>query len=94
MSQRRKNPPPEHDWGSHLRRLLIALGVGVLLLPLLVWLVGWTLLGPYANGSMLALWGDFATLLGDGSIAAWIVLLSPATLYVLGLIILHLYRGS
>jgi len=92
MSPRKTSPTAEHAWGSHLRRLFIALGIGALLLPLAVWLVGWTLLGPYANGSMLALWSDFAVLLAEGSVAAWILLLSPATLYVLTLGLLSLYR--
>lgn len=94
MSSRPPKSPADPSWTSHLRRLLIAFGFGALLLPLLVWLVGWTLLGPYANGSMLSLWSDFAGLLGEGSVPAWILLLSPATLYVLGLILLQVLRRN
>jgi hypothetical protein len=38
------------------------------------------LLGPYANGGLFALWGDFAQQVVAGSAAAWIVLLGPFVL--------------
>lgn len=49
-------------------------------LPLIIWVTGRALLGPYANGGMFAILGDFFTLLFSGSIAAWIVLLGPYVL--------------
>jgi hypothetical protein len=49
-------------------------------LPLIVWLTGRALLGPYANGGMFAILGDFFTLLYAGSVSAWILLLSPYVL--------------
>ena len=46
-------------------------------LPFIVWLTGRALLGPYANGGMFAILGDFFTLLYAGSVAAWILLFAP-----------------
>lgn len=62
------------------RVLLGALIFGAVGLPLLVWLSGRTLLGPYANGGMFAILGDFFTLLYAGSVAAWILLFAPYAL--------------
>ena len=62
------------------RVLLGALIFGAVGLPLLVWLSGRTLLGPYANGGMFAILGDFFTLLYAGSFSAWILLLAPYAL--------------
>jgi hypothetical protein len=49
-------------------------------LPLIVWATGRALLGPYANGGMFAILGDFFTLLYAGSFSAWILLLAPYAL--------------
>jgi hypothetical protein len=57
--------------------LLIALPVGVLLLPPLVWLVGSHLFGPYAGGNGRALVDHFFKGLGQGQQAFWIVALGP-----------------
>lgn len=62
------------------RVLLGALIFGAVGLPLLVWISGRTLLGPYANGGMFAILGDFFTLLYSGSVSAWILLLAPYVL--------------
>jgi hypothetical protein len=69
-----------------LALLLVALGLGLLLMPLLVWVAGTIALGPYANGGFGALLGDFLRGLADGSLACWLVLAGP---YLL----LWLWRG-
>ncbi|MBM4191642.1 MAG: hypothetical protein FJ196_01010 [Gammaproteobacteria bacterium] len=49
-------------------------------LPPIVWVVGRALLGPYANGGMLAILGDYFPLLSSGSVAAWVLLFGPYVL--------------
>jgi len=74
------------------RVLFGALIFGAVGLPLLVWLSGRTLLGPYANGGMFAILGDFFALLQTGSIAAWILLLGPYVLLGLLRVAAALFR--
>lgn len=62
------------------RLLLGAVIFGAVALPLLIWVTGRGLLGPYANGGMFAILGDFFTLLFSGSLAAWILLFAPYAL--------------
>jgi len=62
------------------RLLCGALIVGAVPLPLLVWVTGRSTLGPYANGGLLAILGDFFTLLFSGSLAAAILLVGPYAL--------------
>jgi len=62
------------------RLLLGSLIFGAVGAPLLVWIVGRISLGPYANGGMFAILGDFFTLLYAGSVAAWILLFAPYAL--------------
>jgi hypothetical protein len=57
--------------------LLIALTVGLLLLPPLVWLVGSHVFGPYAGGNGRDLVDHFFRGLGHGLQAFWIVALGP-----------------
>jgi hypothetical protein len=57
--------------------LLLCLGLGLLLVPLLIWLVGSRTLGAYANGSLFSLWRDFIVGLAHGSSAFWLVGLGP-----------------
>ena len=73
------------------RELLIyaaALLVGVLLMPLLIWVVGNRLLGPYTQGQNQhagpgALLADFLTALAHGSAVFWGVALAPALVLLL-----------
>jgi len=51
--------------------------LGVLLMPLLVWVAGMVALGAYANGGFGALLGDFLRGLAEGSLACWLVLAGP-----------------
>jgi hypothetical protein len=70
--------------------LLIALPVGVLLLPPLIWLVGSHVLGAYAGGGTRDLVDHFFRGLAQGQQAFWIVALGP---YVV-LIALRLTVGA
>jgi hypothetical protein len=67
--------------GATVRReflwILIALPVGVLLLPPLIWLVGSHVFGAYAAGSTRDLVDHFFRGLGHGQQAFWIVALGP-----------------
>jgi hypothetical protein len=60
-----------------LALMLLGLLLGVLLMPLLVWVAGTVALGPYANGGFGALLGDFLRGLAEGSLACWLVLAGP-----------------
>jgi hypothetical protein len=67
--------------GAAIRRellwLLIALPVGVLVLPPLIGLVGARVFGPYAGGNTRDLIDHFFRGLGQGHQAFWIVALGP-----------------
>ena len=58
----------------------VALLLGALLMPMLVWLAGSVALGPYANGGFGALLADFFRGLATGSLACWVVLAGPYVL--------------
>jgi hypothetical protein len=45
--------------------------------PLLIWVVGQWILGPYADGSAFALLMDFFTGLKSGSLPYWGVVIGP-----------------
>jgi hypothetical protein len=57
--------------------IVIALTVGLLLLPPLVWLIGTRVFGPYAGGNTRDLVDHFFRGLGHGQQAFWIVALGP-----------------
>ena len=57
--------------------VLIAVVVGVLLLPPLIWLVGSRVFGPYAGGGSRDLVAHFFAGLGQGRPALWLVALGP-----------------
>jgi len=59
----------------------IWLGVGLLLLPALIFAVGGSLLGPYGdNGGLGRFYGDFFGDLGEPSVRAWAIALGPLVL--------------
>jgi len=76
----RKHLPVNLLLAREARILLWSLAAGAFAAPPLIWLTGRALLGPYANGGLFALWGDFAQQIVAGSLAAWIVLLGPFVL--------------
>ena len=57
--------------------VLLCLGIGLLLMPWLIWAVGSNTLGAYTNGGPFSLWRDFLVGLGHGSLAFWLVALGP-----------------
>ena len=64
-----------------------ALALGVLIVPLLIWIVGHRILGPYTHGEdprsslgPLALYGDYFSGLAHGWLGYWAVALGPAVL--------------
>lgn len=76
-------------WGAQprARRELFSIGFalafGLLLLPWIVWLVGQSVLGPYARGGALRFIGDFFVGLAEGSPVFWLVALGPAAFLLL-----------
>jgi len=82
------------------RELLIlaaALFAGIVLVPLLIWLVGNRVLGPYTHGTdthagPMALLGDFLSGLRQGFTANWVIALGPAFLVVLLRLMVGLLR--
>ncbi|HEY5102451.1 MAG TPA: hypothetical protein VII70_06680 [Steroidobacteraceae bacterium] len=74
-----------------IRELIIAaaaLLAGLLAVPLLIYLVGHSILGPYAHGGPGRLLGDFFAGLAHGDLAFWSVALGP---YVMTLLVRLLY---
>jgi hypothetical protein len=61
----------------------LGLALAVLAGPPLVWAVGRLVLGSYANGGLLAFWGDFLRARAAGDLPAWLLLAGPYVLLVL-----------
>jgi hypothetical protein len=78
--------------------LILALAVGFLLMPPLIWVVGNRALGPYIHGTNThagpgALMGDFFAGLGHGYLSYWAVALGPALiLYLVRLFVGAVWR--
>ena len=87
---------------THTRRTMAlfggALALGLLIIPLLIWLVGHRVLGPYTHGDdprglgPLALYGDYFSGLAHGWLGYWAVALGPAVLLVAARLWLALLR--
>ncbi len=60
-----------------LLTLAACLGIGVVVMPCLIFAAGRIALGPYAHGSLFALWHDFIAGLISGSQAEWFVAVGP-----------------
>jgi hypothetical protein len=75
-----------------------ALAFGLLVIPLLIWIVGHRTLGPYTQGDdphgrgPLALYADYFTGLARGWLGYWAVALGPAVLLLLARLWLALLR--
>jgi hypothetical protein len=66
------------NWNKEVAILVATLAAGALLGPILVFLVGQTILGPYAAGAGLgAFYGNFWQELGGAEPIPWIMLLGP-----------------
>lgn len=81
-------PAPEEPASRlQLPRELLILGVaclvGFVIVPLLIWTVGHSVLGPYNHGGAAALLKDFMAGLAHGSPIFWAVALGPYLLSVL-----------
>jgi hypothetical protein len=55
----------------------ICLGVGVLVMPCLIFAAGRLALGPYERGNLFALWHDYLQGLIAGSQAYWFIAIGP-----------------
>lgn len=62
---------------NELLTLAACLGIGVLVMPCLIFAVGRLALGSYAHGNVFALWRDFMAGLLTGSQAVWFIVLGP-----------------
>jgi hypothetical protein len=60
-----------------LLTLALCLALGLTVMPLLIWIAGKAELGPYGNGGLGALLGDYYSALATGSLAFWLVALGP-----------------
>ena len=78
--------------------LAVALLFGLVAMPLLIWLAGSRVLGPYSHGANphagpFALTGDFLLGLLHGSLVFWFVALGPALLLTLVRLFVALLRA-
>lgn len=75
-----------------------ALALGLLIMPLLIWILGHRVLGPYTHGDdpqalgPLALYGDYFSGLARGWLGYWAVALGPAILLLAARLWLALLR--
>ena len=64
--------------------LAICLAIGLVVMPVMIYVIGSWKLGPYVDGGLLALGRDFYLALFSGSAAYWLVALGPyAALWLL-----------
>jgi hypothetical protein len=75
-----------------------AVALGLLLMPMVIWLIGHRTLGAYTHGDdprglgPLALYGDYFSGLAHGSLGYWAVALGPAVLLLAARLWLALLR--
>ncbi|HEX5460354.1 MAG TPA: hypothetical protein VFX20_10310 [Steroidobacteraceae bacterium] len=75
-----------------------ALALGLLVIPLFIWIIGHRVLGPYTHGDdprgqgPLALYGDYFSGLAHGWLGYWTVALGPAVLLLAARLWLALLR--
>jgi hypothetical protein len=74
---------PSSRRSGSARLYAAALVIGLFVAPPLIWLTGSALFGAYADGGLLALWGDFFGGLARGARSAWVVALAPCALLAL-----------
>lgn len=73
---------------------VILLATGLFIMPLLIWVVGRSALGPYTDGGAFALLVDFFSGLKSGSLVYWCVAFGPYLLIMILRGCWHLMRGS
>lgn len=86
-------------WVRESAFLGFALFLGFILMPLLIWLVGNRVLGPYTHGTNThagpgALMNDYFTALAAGSVACWLVALGPVVILYLLRFMLYVLWGQ
>jgi hypothetical protein len=81
-----------------LRREALIAGVclfaGLLVMPLLIWMIGRSTLGDYSHGGPFALLGDYLAGLARAELAFWVVLLGPYGFVLLLRAILRAARST
>lgn len=60
-----------------LSTFALALGVGLFVLPICIWIAGRATLGSYANGGPFALYADYFIGLAKGGLSYWMAVLGP-----------------
>jgi hypothetical protein len=70
-------------WSMELGVAVLALLLGVGLMPVLIFYAGVSTLGRYEGASLARLYGSLFAGLGQASVASWVVLLGPYGLYLL-----------
>jgi hypothetical protein len=75
-----KGPPQAGSWRRELVLTVIALIVGFVLMPILIFFAGSALLGRYEGASVGRLFSSIYEGFRAGSPASWIVLLGPYAL--------------
>ena len=83
--------------GLELALFGTALLIGLIVVPLAIWLVGNRILGPYPHGSNphagpMALLGDFFVGLSQGAISFWVVALGPALIILFARVVWALIK--
>jgi hypothetical protein len=77
-----------------LTTFALALAVGLVVLPICIWIAGRVTLGGYANGGPFALYGDYFVGLAKGGLSYWIALLGPYAFLVLGRLMRVVWRRT
>jgi hypothetical protein len=72
-----------HSWTVELLVAVVALLIGVALMPVLIFYAGVGALGRYEGASLGRIYSSLFAGLGQSSAASWVVLLGPYGLYLL-----------
>jgi hypothetical protein len=83
---------------SRLQRELLILGIalfiGAVVVPAIIWLVGTFVFGKYAGGnSIVSLYVNFFKTLAQGAQSFWLVLLGPYVLITVARVLVAVFRG-
>ena len=81
-------------WSQELWLTAIALAAGFGLMPVLIYLLGASLLGRYEGASLRRIFENIYAGMQAGSAASWIVLLGPYGLYLIFRALRLLWRAS
>jgi hypothetical protein len=70
-------------WALESAVVFVALLIGVVLMPILIFYMGVATLGRYEGASLRSLYASLFGGLQDGSMASWVVFLGPYGLYLM-----------